>query len=122
MADVEIGGTYYFVLNGKTYSARASGKISIGGAEQDPVMGADGALHGYISKYHAPTHELEISDQPGLSLVALQGLNAATSELQLGNGKVYSLSNCFLTNVIDLDITEGKFMLKFAGILTERMS
>ena len=115
---VESGGTVYVKVDGQQYDFRGTAKIMLGGARREPIMGNDGSLQGYTTKYEASSAEFEITDSGGLSLQQLGSLTGTLTAL-LGNGKNYILANAFVTDPLELDAIEGKTTLKMAGDIEE---
>ena len=87
----EIGGTAYIKIGAVQYNLRGALKTNQGGKVRTPVMGADGTLHGFTSKYKEATAEFMVSDSGTLDVVALRAVENSTVTIELGNGKTYIL-------------------------------
>jgi hypothetical protein len=115
MASVDLGGTAYAKIDGTQVALRGSLKINTGGPVRTPVMGMDGTLQGYTTKYEAPKCSFEISDDGTLTLGSLRQLTNTTITMQLANGRTVIIPNGFQTEDIELDAVEGKFVFTASG-------
>jgi hypothetical protein len=62
-----------------------------------------------------PMIEVEVFDDPALSIQAIRAITGASIQLNLSSGKRYVLYNAFQTDKLELDAVEGKFTLKMSG-------
>ena len=97
MAETEIGGTAYFKVGGVAYNTRVGTRIKLGGPVRTPVMGADGQLHGWTTRYMPGEVTIVVSTGGQFSMATLLALTNTTCTLELGNGKTYVVSSGFLT-------------------------
>jgi hypothetical protein len=111
-ATAAVGGTAFLHVDGRALALRGNFKVMPNRIERTSIANADGSLV-YTEKYVAAKVEAEISDGAGTSLQAFQSMTATTVKLELLNGKLYVLSNAFVTGTQELDAVEGKFQITF---------
>lgn len=88
-------GTLYFRIAGVTYSPQGDFTVGVGGVMRESIVGVDRAVHGYRETTEASFIEGTLTDSSGLSLSQLQAITDTTLQLELINGKVYTLQNAW---------------------------
>jgi hypothetical protein len=113
-SNIWIGGTLFFKIGGVQYSLGGSFSVDIGGITREPVVGPDG-VHGFNTKYRAPTWEAELLDGSAVLLATIQGIEGQTLTAELDNGKTYVMTNGYQTGDVKLDAVEAKIKANFSG-------
>jgi hypothetical protein len=104
-----------FVVGGTLYSLAGSMKVDPGGVVRTPAIGPSGPTGNWTEKVDPPMIEVEIFDDPSISVTALRDTVGVTVQLQMKNGKAWLLRNAFVADKIDVDTVAGKYQIKFSG-------
>lgn len=121
MAIGPVAGTATVTVDGKRIiQLRGSLTIQAMTLEKTGVVGQDG-VHGYVEKPIIPFIEMECSNYPGFSLVALQAIKNSTVTAVLDGLQTYSLRGAWYDGNDTLDASEGKIKLKFCGIAIQEI-
>lgn len=107
MANNKVGGIAYLKINGVQYKLRGNAEYSPTNRERESVAGQDGEIHGYIEKTMAPYINMDLTDQGGLSLQAIQDLTDTTITLQLNNGKTFQLTDAWCVPQMKNQTSDG---------------
>ncbi len=113
--NVTLGGTASFKANGTLYELAGSIKVDVGGVIRTPAVGPSGATGKWTERNDPPMVEVEVWDDPALSIQAIRAITGANVQLALNSGKSYILYNAFQTDKLELDAVAGKFTLKLSG-------
>lgn len=117
-----IGGTLYYKVNGVQYPAKGKFKYSPFTSEKTGVAGQDGP-HGYNEKPRYPTIEGSLSDLGTISVSQMQdSITGGIVTLELGNGKIVVLSDCWFEGTADVDTEEGEYPIKIGGTLVQEIT
>src|SRR5258708_2720058 len=101
---VSFGGTAQFIVGGVLYSLAGSVKVDPGGVIRTPAIGPSGPTGSWTEKVDPPMVDVEIWDDPALSVTALRDTVGVTVQVQNRNGKTFLLRNAFVTDKIDIDL------------------
>ena len=112
---VSVGGTAQFYVSGVLYELAGSIKVDPGGVIRTPAIGPSGPTGKWTERVDPPMIEVEVFDDPALSLQAIRGTTEASVQLQLKSGKQYILYNAFQVDKLELDAIAGKFTFKMSG-------
>jgi len=114
-------GKAFIKWDGKLLESMPDAKISLGGVERNPVIGANN-VHGFSEKIKESTLECEISVSTETSLDELANIADATITFECDTGQTYVMRNAFLTEPPQATAGDGgKVPLKFAGPKAEEM-
>lgn len=115
-------GKAFIKWDGKLLETMPDAKISLGGVERTPVLGAN-TVHGFSEKIKESTIECEISVSSETRLAELAAIKDATITFETDTGQTYIMRNAFLTEPPAATAGEGgKVPLKFAGPAAEEMA
>lgn len=116
------GGIIFFKIDGVQHQAKGNFSYGLGKPQRTAIVGADG-VHGYSELPTAPFIEGEITDSADLSLDELANVKASVATLELANGKVISLKDCWNTNQDGLsgNTEEGNIAIRLEGISAEEI-
>lgn len=112
---VSFGGTAQFILNGQLISLSGTLKVKLGGIKRTPAIGPSGPTGNWTETYEAPEFELEMWDDPTISMTALQAVTGITAQISGRNGKTYMLYGGFFTDPLEPDVISGKVPAKLSG-------
>ena len=115
-------GKAFIKWDGKLLESMPDAKLSLGGVERAPVIGAN-AVHGFSEKIKESTLECEISMSAETRLAELNAIQDATITFEADVGQTYIMRNAFLTEPPTVTAGDGgKVTLKFAGPKAEEMA
>ena len=120
MANKRVGGIIQLQLNGEIYSAKGAFSYNIGYDKRDVVLGSDGT-HGFKEEPQAAKIEGAITDSDELDLKSLLAFRDGTATLQLANGKVIVLRECWFAGEGDVSTEEGEIGVLFQGMSAEEV-
>nr|WP_314074883.1 phage tail tube protein [uncultured Roseococcus sp.] len=111
----QVAGTAYVKLDGGQLALKGNLKIQPSDVNRAGVKGLDG-IHGFKEGAEIPFIEVEVTDIPDVSLIALKRVKNSTVTAEVANGKVFVLSNAWSCPPFDLDGGEGQVTIKFEGL------
>ena len=115
-------GKAFIKWDGKLLESMPDAKLSLGGVERMPVIGAN-AVHGFSEKIKESTLECTISVSAETRLAELAAIQDATVTFEADTGQTYIMRNAFLTEPPTVTAGEGgKVELKFAAPRAEEMA
>lgn len=117
-----IGGMMSMVVDGQQYEARGNFRVKGYTLRREGVAGQD-FVHGYIEEPIVPeiTGDWSIGNQ--LSLAALEAITNSTAQIQLANGMLYVLNNCWTKGEFSIEAHDGKVEVALQGLqMTETTS
>lgn len=110
-----IGGTAFFKINGAQYQLRGELEIMPNMTENEWIANQDGTQV-FTQKAVTPFMQLKVSDDPGLSLQALNAAQGVTVTAELNSGKVYVLQQAAQWGETKLDTVKGEITFKIGGV------
>ena len=100
-------GFFHLRVNGKGYSAKGNFKYNLGKPKNEALLGSDGSVVQIKQTAQVPFIEGEVYDRPDQDLATVLQLNGGTATLELSNGKVVILRNCYYAGSGDVGTDEG---------------
>lgn len=116
-----ISGTAFIKVDGLQYDLRGNCRVNIAAFTREGVVGLD-RVHGYTQKPSIPYFEMDLTDQPTVSLEAIQNTTNATVTIELLNGKTYVLRQAWCANQPELNVDDGMFTVRFEGASGEELT
>lgn len=116
-----VGGIIAFKINGDMYFAKGAFTYNLGRDKKEGVVGSVN-VHGYKTTPQIPFIEGEITDRADLDLNELLSFEAETVTLELGNGKVITLSEAWYASEGTGSTEEGAIPVRFEGMSAEEIS
>jgi hypothetical protein len=114
MAAVVSGGIALFKVNGAQLALRGSAVITPQISKRTPIVNQDQTVVFTVTGA-APGFKMNLSDSASLSLASLSAISDATLQLQLTNGKTYSLTNASQTGDMEDNTEDGSISVEFTG-------
>jgi hypothetical protein len=114
MAAVISGGIALFKVNGAQLALRGSAVIMPQTTKRTAITNQDGTVVFTVTPV-APGFKMNLSDSTSVSTAALAGIADATLQLQLTNGKTYSLTNASQTGDMEHNTEDGSISVEFTG-------
>ena len=111
----KITGRVTLQVNGKNLLSKRGATLDYGGVKRTPIMGSN-QVNGYSEEIMAPTVNCTISHTAATSLAELANYVDETLIFQTDVGRVYVLSQAFLTEPPKLAENEGDVSLAFAAV------
>ncbi len=115
-----IAGTAYFKLDAQQFDLRGNCRVNMAAFQREGVVGLD-RVHGFKQTPVIPYIEVELSDQPTLSLANLMGVSVGTVTVELINGKTYVLREAYCATAVELNVDDGMFQIRFEGAKGEEL-
>lgn len=115
-----VGGILSLKIGGELYSAKGEFSYDLGIPKRTAVVGADG-VHGFSEKPKVPFIEGAITDNDALDLKALQTTRDVTATLELANGKVMVLRECWYASDGVVKSDEGEIPLRLEGMSADEV-
>ena len=109
-----LAGIASFTIEGTGYQLVGDLKYSPSTRERESLMGMDG-YHGYSEKYVPGFMEATVRDNATVSVATFNDMTNVTVVATTSNGKSVSGTNMVCMKAIEVDVTEGKFSLRFEG-------
>ena len=109
-----LAGIASFTIEGTGYQLVGDLKYSVSTRTRESLMGMDG-YHGYSEKYVPGYMEMTVRDNATISTATFDDMTNVTVVAQTSNGKSVSGSQMVCMNATEVDVSEGKFQLRFEG-------
>lgn len=119
MAGGRVGGTVSLQANGRSIALKGPLEILPGIPTREPIIGADGQIHGYSEKWTAPMMKGATTDSAELDTLELLTLTDATITASLPNGKVGVIRGAWQMGDGSRTTEEGEVKLEFSGLSYE---
>jgi hypothetical protein len=114
MAAVVSGGIALFKVNGAQLALRGSAVIMPQTSKRTAITNQDGTVVFNVVAA-SPGFKMNLSDSASLSLTSLAAIADASLQLQLTNGKTYSLTNASQTGDMEDNTEDGSISVEFYG-------
>jgi hypothetical protein len=114
MAAVVSGGIALFKVDGAQLALRGSAVITPQTSKRTAITNQDGTVVFTVTAV-APMFKMNLSDSASLSLTSLAAIADASLQLQLTNGKTYSLTNASQTGDMEDNTQDGSISVEFTG-------
>ena len=108
------GGIIYFKINGALHEAKGNYTYNFGAPKREAIIGSDG-VHGFKEIPQVSYIEGEITDRSDLDVEALVNLENATATLELANGKIFVLRDCWYAGDGNVQTEEGNIQIRLEG-------
>lgn len=115
MANRRVGGILVLKINGEIFQAKGEFTYSLLQEKRESVVGVDG-VHGFKSMPVAPFIEGAVTDSSELKVEQLLTLRDASATLELANGKVILLRDCYYVADGQTTTMEGEIQLRLEGL------
>lgn len=120
MPNRRVGGIIFFKVDGELFQAKGAFSYNLGVNKREAIVGAD-VVHGFKEEPQVAMIEGAITDSDELDLEQFLNIRDATATLELANGKVFVLRECFYAGDGNVTTDEGEIEVRFEGIRGEEI-